>query len=68
MENQNRVVQASVALVTLIDYHQNSERDNVVDLVTNLIHYCHTNDYSWKDILETATNHFNEEIKQSEKS
>lgn len=56
---------ACKALAASSSWHRKDEdedkQDAVVDLLTNLMHYCAEHNWEFDDLVETANDHFQEE-------
>lgn len=42
---------------------EEDKKDAVVDMLTNLMHYCAEHEWEFDDLVETANEHFEEESK-----
>lgn len=38
------------------------KKDNVVDMLANIMHYCMANDIDFSSAIKTSVNHFSEEV------
>jgi hypothetical protein len=59
LSNQERANRCQVAITA---YSDDGTYTNLVDFLTDALHWCHVNGHSFQDALDTALMHFQAEI------